>query len=296
MSGNCKETETAVKDESSSDRLRRSTTPDAISVELVSAYAGDRDMSDAEKARIGEQIEERGGMFFSDLFYAISHHYFAPEVARTLWVEVLRHKHLMSEALGRNVRITVATLDYLSNITTEITSPTLISEAYAVEIASLTMRDGMTGLYNHTSCYELLELEFRSHRRYGYSVSLILLDIDDFKLVNDRYGHQEGDRVLIALAKTMLEQVRDSDICCRFGGEEFLTILPFTSSVAETCVIAERIREKAMMITCGELKITVSAGVAVCNEETRTPQDLIERADRALYMAKKKGKNCVVNR
>jgi diguanylate cyclase (GGDEF)-like protein len=291
--GNGNKTAAAAKDESSGDRLRRSAAPDAMSVEVVSAFAGDRAMTDSERASVDARIRERGGVFFSDLLYSISHHYFAPEVAETLWGEVLKHKHMLSESLGRNVRITVATLDYLSNVTDELTSPTLISEAYAIEIANISMRDGMTGLYNHSSCYELLELEFRSHRRYGAGISLILMDIDDFKLVNDRHGHQEGDRILIEVATTMTEQVRDSDICCRFGGEEFVAILPFTSSPGEAREIAERIREKAATIKCGDDWITISAGVAVCDQGIRTPRDLIESADRALYRAKTNGKNRV---
>jgi diguanylate cyclase (GGDEF)-like protein len=293
MGDNRKDAKAAALIENGGDRLRRSASPDAMSVELVSAFAGDRAMTDNERAKVDRQIEARGSVFFSDLFYSISHHYFAPEVAETLWGHVLQHKHLMSEALGRNVRITVATLDYLSNIVDEIASPTVISEAYATEIAALSMRDGMTGLYNHSSCYELLELEFRSHRRYGAGVSLILVDIDDFKLVNDRHGHQEGDRVLIELAKMMAAQVRDSDICCRFGGEEFAAILPFTVNPAEGCEIAERFREKAMAITCGGEGITVSVGVAVCDRWIRSPRELVESADRALYQAKRSGKNRV---
>lgn len=284
----------AAKDESNGDRLRRSAGPDSMSVELVSAFAGDRELTAGERAFVDAQIKERGGVFFSDLFYAISHHYFAPEVAESLWLKVLRHKHVLSEALGRNVRITVATLDYLSNVTDEITSPTLISEAYATEIANISMRDGMTGLYNHSSCYELLELEFRSHRRYGAGIALILMDIDDFKLVNDHYGHQEGDRILIELARTMKEQVRDSDICCRFGGEEFVAILPFTSSPVEAREIAERVRQKAATIICSKHGITISAGVAVCDQGIRSPRDLLNKADRALYRAKRNGKNRVV--
>jgi diguanylate cyclase (GGDEF)-like protein len=265
-----------------------------MSVELVSAFAGDRDMTKSEKARVDAAIKERGGVFFSDLFYAISHHYFAPEVAETLWGQVQKHKRVLSRALGRDVRITVATLDYLSNVTQEMTAPTLISEAYATEIANLSMRDGLTGLYNHSTCYELLELEFRSHRRYGAGISLVLMDIDDFKLVNDQHGHQEGDRILIEVATAMTERVRDSDICCRFGGEEFVAILPFTSSPGEAREIAERIREKAATIECGDDCITISAGVAVCDQGIRTPRDLIESADRALYRAKTNGKNRVV--
>ncbi len=293
MGGNRNDMKASALAESTGDRLRRSVTGDAMSVELVSAFAGDRAMTSSERAQIDLQVENRGGVFFSDLLYAISHQYFAPEIAVTLWDQVLRHKHLMSEKLGRNARITVATLDYFSNITSEFVSPTLISESYVTEIANLSMRDGMTGLYNHSSCLELLELEFRNHRRYGAGVSLILMDIDDFKVVNDRHGHQEGDRILVELAKMMVEQVRDSDVCCRFGGEEFLVILPFTGNPAEACEIAERVRARAMTIMCGEVGITISAGVAVCDQGIQSPRELVESADCALYRAKRDGKNRV---
>ena len=282
------------QDEDDADRLRRTTSPEVMSVELVSAFAGDRKMTEVEKASIRTQKKNRGSVFYSDLLFAISHHYFAPEIAEVLWDKILAHKHLISERLGRNVRITVATLDYLSNVTSELAAPTLISEAYISEIVNLSMRDGMTGLYNHSTCYELLELEFRSHRRYGTGVSLLLLDIDDFKSINDRSGHQEGDRVLVALARTLIDQTRDSDICCRFGGEEFVVILPLSDAPDVACEIAERIRTKAASMSCGRQRITVSIGVAVCNYVTDSPHLLIERADRALYKAKKSGKNRVV--
>ena len=280
-----------VPAETDGDRLRRSTTPDVMPVELVSAFAGDRDLTEVESALIRAQKDSRGAIFFSDLLYAICHQYFAPGLAEDLWNKIVLHKKAMSVRLARNVRITVATLDYLSNVTSDLESPTLISEAYVSEIANLSMRDGMTGLFNHSSCYELLDLEFRRHRRHGSGVSVVLLDIDDFKSVNDEYGHQEGDRVLIELAKIMSERVRDSDICCRLGGEEFAVILPFTNDPGEACEIAERIRADAMRISCGRKHITVSAGVAVRDHRTTSPRALIERADEALYEAKKAGKN-----
>jgi len=280
-------------EENSSDRMRRATTAEVMSVGLVSAFAGDREMSAAEEATIQEQQQMRGGLFYSDLLFAISHNYFAPEIATRLWEEVLAHKHLISEQLGRNVRITVATLDYLANITSELRSLTLISEAHVSEIVNLSMRDSMTGLFNHASCYELLELEYRSHRRYGVGVSLLLLDIDDFKSVNDLGGHQEGDRVLVELAQALLEEARDSDICCRLGGDEFVVILRLTNSPVEAVEIAERIRARAKDISCGERQISVSVGVALCDHMARSPHALMERADRALYQAKLKGKDQV---
>lgn len=282
------------REETSADRLHRSRGPDELPVELVSAFAGDRALTAAEDEQLRAQQARRGKTFYSDLLYGVSHHYFAPEVAEDLWNDVLKHKHLLSEKLQRNVRMTVATLDYLSNITETLSSLTLISEVAISEIASLSMRDGMTGLFNHTSCYELLELEFKSHRRYGAGVSVILLDIDDFKAVNDQHGHQAGDQILIDVAKTLTEQVRDSDICCRFGGEEFVAILPFTGNPGEAEGIAERVREAVSSRTWFGQRVTVSAGVASCDHETDSPEALIDKADRALYAAKRAGKNRVV--
>lgn len=276
------------------ERLQRSWDPDELPVELVSAFAGDRALTADEDEQLRAQQARRGTAFYSDLLYGVSHHYFAPEIAEGLWNEVLKHKHLLSEQLHRNVRMTVATLDYLSNITEALSSLTLISEAAITEIASLSMRDGMTGLFNHTSCYELLELEFKSHRRYGAGVSVIMLDIDDFKAINDQHGHQAGDQILIDVAKIVTEQVRDSDICCRFGGEEFVAILPFTGDPREAHGIAERVRETVSSTTWFGQRVTISAGVASCDHETNSPEALIYKADRALYAAKRAGKNCVV--
>jgi diguanylate cyclase (GGDEF)-like protein len=294
VGGGIEEPSPAGKDENASDRLRRTTTAEVMSVELVSAFSGDREMTVSDNALIRLQKKDRGNLFFSDLLYAISHHYFAPETAEILWNKILSHKHLVSERLGRNVRITVATLDYLSNITNDMSAPTLIAEAYVSKIANLSMRDGMTGLFNHSSCYELLELEFKNHRRYGFGVAVLILDIDDFKSANDGSGHQEGDRILVELAKMLAAEARDSDICCRLGGDEFAVIMRLTNDPVEACRIAQRIRAKAENITCDGRQITISIGVAQCDHEANSPRALMRRADQALYKAKNGGRNQVV--
>jgi diguanylate cyclase (GGDEF)-like protein len=281
-------------DEANDDRLRGTIAPDAVSVGLVSAFAGDRPLTEAEGARIRELQGGRGAAFFSDLIYAVSHHYFAPDIAEDIWNAVLSHKYALSEKLERNVRITVATLDYLSNITGEMRSLTLMSEACVTEIVNLSMRDGMTGLFNHSTCYELMGLEVRNHQRYGMGLGLILLDIDDFKSVNDRWGHQEGDRILVELARTIEAETRESDICCRIGGEEFAVILPFTEFPAEALGIAERIRVAAERLESHGRRVTVSAGVALCAGSGQSVRALVGNADRALYRAKREGKNRTV--
>lgn len=275
-------------------RLRRTVTEDGMSVGLVSAYAGDREMSEAETDIFDRLRQSRGIVFYSDLIYTITHQHFAPEIAEVLWNKVLAHKHAISERLDRNVRITVATLDFLSNIEGELVAPTVISEGHVSRIVNLSMRDGLTGLFNHSSCYELLDLELGSHRRLGGGLSVLMLDIDDFKVVNDLDGHQEGDRILVEMARILREQTRETDICCRFGGEEFVVILPLTDDRNEAPGIAERIRARAESTNPGGRRVTVSVGLASIHHETLTSHELIERADRAMYTAKMAGKNRVV--
>jgi diguanylate cyclase (GGDEF)-like protein len=275
-------------------RLRGNLDPVRLAVDLVSAIAGDRALTEAEAARVRELRSQRGKAFFSDLLYALSHHYFAPEIAEGLWNHVLSNRHMMSERLGRNVRVAVAALDYLTNIRAELGPLTLMPETRVAEIVELSMRDGMTGLFNHTVFYELLDLELRNHGRHGVGVALILLDIDDFKSVNDTWGHQEGDRILTELAEILEQSTRDSDICCRFGGEEFAVIMPYTSDPREALAIGERIRTGTLRCVSHGRAMTLSAGVAVSDRITQSSYDLVERADRALYQAKRTGKNRVV--
>jgi diguanylate cyclase (GGDEF)-like protein len=120
----------------------------------------------------------------------------------------------------------------------------------------------------------------------------MMIDIDDFKGVNDSFGHQEGDRILNVLGTALMRAARESDTCCRYGGEEFAVILPMTDmSIASR--IAARVHVAMVTETAGPRKVTVSVGVASCCELTRSYRDLVRKADAALYQAKRKGKNRV---
>jgi diguanylate cyclase (GGDEF)-like protein len=283
----------SLSDETDSDRRRGILADTALSLDLVSALAGDRPLTEAEKIRLSDLKKSRGLRFFSDLLYSITHQYFPPEVAEDLWTEVIRHKNGLSTALGRNVRIAVATLDYLSNITANFESATLVGEAHIEEIVGLSLRDGLTGLFNHTYFYQQIDFEVKRYVRYGALVSLVLIDIDDFKEVNDSYGHREGDRILTAMGRILMQTARDSDICCRYGGEEFAVILPLTY-VHEAGLIANRLKKKLVYHLPGDKTVTVSIGVASCGKGTETYQYLVEAADGALYQAKRSGKDRVM--
>lgn len=165
-----------------------------------------------------------------------------------------------------------------------------------LKLQELASRDGLTGLFNHRHFQETLARELDRADRYKHPTSLVLLDIDHFKVVNDTYGHPAGDAVLQALSRRVSELLRKSDIFARYGGEEFAVILVETGEKG-AFVLAERLRrgiEQMKVSTDGPtLKITVSLGVTTWNPEHGPVEKakLIEAADRALYRAKKNGRN-----
>lgn len=167
-------------------------------------------------------------------------------------------------------------------------------------LARLVVKDGLTGLYNNTYIKERLLQEIYRAERYKHSLSLLMIDLDDFKAFNDEYGHVEGDKALKGIADIIKESFRPSDISARYGGEEFLVILPETGQ-ENAFLVSERIRERvasyAFEINSSKEKpgfITVSIGLCTFPKSKGSAEDLIIAADNALYKAKKEGKNKVV--
>lgn len=160
----------------------------------------------------------------------------------------------------------------------------------------LSRTDRLTGLNNRGYWEEELKREYVRHRRYGSSASLVIFDIDHFKKVSDTYGHQAGDTVIQSLAKIVSEQIRDTDIAGRYGGEEFVVLLPDVDAAGGR-VFAERLRgvvERLQISHEGQvIPFTVSLGVADLSEPCHDHQQLIERADQALYGSKRNGRNQV---
>jgi len=173
-------------------------------------------------------------------------------------------------------------------------------ERYRKEIdrlKPLTIRDGLTGAYNHRYFMDQLETEVRESNRYHNPLSLMIIDIDHFKGFNDNHGHQAGDYVLRCLTEIATNVLRETDIFARYGGEEFAAIMPNTSE-KEAEEAAERLRQAVesydLRYMGQKLSITISVGVA--SHKTESADDLITKADQPLYVAKDLGRNCVVSR
>ncbi|MBF8258643.1 MAG: GGDEF protein [Actinobacteria bacterium] len=186
------------------------------------------------------------------------------------------------------------------------------------QLHELAVKDTLTSLYNRRYFFHRLNSEIQRSKRYGRTLSLIILDVDNFKRYNDRYGHPAGDKLLRGLAETMIGNIRRSDakpsyevdIACRYGGEEFAVILPEAATVqgvaaaeriratVETkgaVVLAERIRQQVEKSQFeGVIGVTISIGVASYPDHGTDAEALIKAADDALYVAKRTGKNRVV--
>ncbi len=165
-----------------------------------------------------------------------------------------------------------------------------------IRYKKLSITDDLTQLYNSRFFYSKLNGEIARSLRYLHPLSLLLIDIDDFKKLNDRYGHLKGDDVLSAAGKILRDCIRETDSAYRYGGEEFTVILPETE-FKDAMIIAERIKKKVAtqvfyMSKNNALHITVSIGVCQLNSEEEM-NDFIKRADIAMYRAKQAGKNRV---
>jgi diguanylate cyclase (GGDEF)-like protein len=167
-------------------------------------------------------------------------------------------------------------------------------------LSEISARDSLTGLYNRWYVMEKIDSEMNRSLRHGCPVSLIMLDIDHFKRVNDSFGHSTGDRVLRSVGQVLRDSCRVYDVAGRYGGEEFCIVLPETK-VSNTTAVAERIRERlaASRFDVGADSVVVTASIGIAGidslegEASLSPSALIDRADLALYSAKHHGRNRV---
>jgi diguanylate cyclase (GGDEF)-like protein/PAS domain S-box-containing protein len=182
---------------------------------------------------------------------------------------------------------------------------TTVAEAMAMALANLKLRetlrnqairDGLTGLFNRRYMEETLERELSRGKRQGNPMGVIMMDLDHFKEYNDTYGHNAGDELLCALGQLIQEGVRREDIACRFGGEEFLLIMPGASlevslgRANDLCQAVKQLHKSSAALK----PITISAGVAIFPEHGASGKDVIRAADAALYRAKEEGRDRVV--
>jgi len=209
------------------------------------------------------------------------------------WVWVLtKAKVVECDDLGNPIRVSGTHTDISERKTLEAEKA-----AHSRQLEVLATKDSMTNLYNRRYFMESSERLFEISHRYDQPLSFLMIDVDDFKKINDTYGHNYGDKVLVLIAEILKANIRHADILARIGGEEFAILMPNTD-IKEAYVIADRITEimKQQEIDCygRSIKFSVSIGIAQKEQETNTVSELMVFADKALYQVKNGGKGFAV--
>ncbi len=234
-----------------------------------------------------------GPTLYSVIFLTLTHEKYEEEEARLLWNNVKKHLMHLTRVLRRNPGISVAALDYLSNIRDKLSEPVIIEKEKSEFVAETTTKDDLTQLYLRSVFDVVLNKEVAQSNRTNSQLSLLMLDIDDFKQVNDNFGHLQGDVVLREIGKVINQNIRKMDWAARYGGEELAIIMP-DASPKKSLLLAERIREMIAQIEFDHFSVTVSIGISHAGPDCNTSEKLTQEADAALYEAKRRGKNQVV--
>ncbi|HCW44439.1 MAG TPA: hypothetical protein DGU45_03895 [Planctomycetes bacterium] len=264
-------------------------------IDILAILAGDRYIDDVQLEAITQNLGPLGQDYHVDLIELITHERHDPERSRDLWKGICQHKREMEQSLGRKVGVRVAAADYLIHDRQVLDAPRLVSRGLMERLVSQVSRDPLTRLHNRRHLDEILRREIHRVRRYGGRFTVLLVDLDHFKEVNDCHGHVAGDTVLQEVSVRLERAVRETDTVGRWGGDEWLLILPET--VPEDARVLSRrlrsdVREKA--VTLGdstELSMTVSVGIAGYPESGRTIQDLLGKASEELRKAKSSGRD-----
>jgi diguanylate cyclase (GGDEF)-like protein len=269
---------------------------DQLHKRINALLADDRCDPDLLLSRLRELGETEGIRVHAAALHVLAHLRIPEIQAERLLADLLRHRRDLSRALGRDPGLRVAAIDYLSNVKKLLANPAVVESAQLEKTERSALTDPLTRLYNRRHFARALALEVRRSHRYSLRLSLLMLDLDAFKRLNDRHGHLFGDQVLQRVGRELRRAVRDADTPCRHGGEEFTVILPETDRLGAYAV-AERIRQRIRhsfeqhAVDGKHVDVGLSGGIASYPVDGEDPPSLIARADQALYLAKRQGKN-----
>lgn len=219
---------------------------------------------------------------------------FSEHQAKEHWKNICQTLEELENKLGKKVNLYLAIVDYFTGANKVINSPVLVEIKVLRETEEMAMQDSLTGAFNRRYMDIYLRKEINRCNRYEKSFSVMLLDIDDFKKINDTYGHVVGDTILSEISLIFKSTIREEDVFCRYGGEEFLIIMPETTAEKAVCLY-QRIKEKLLKSDIHKhFGVTVSAGTARFTPNKDNLVNLIRYADISLYKAKAQGKNQIV--
>jgi diguanylate cyclase (GGDEF)-like protein len=234
-------------------------------------------LADIESIANDEKIRKRyenkhKNCLYSTILLSLTHESFQERESKSLWNKIIAHMKKLNQILGRNVGISVASLDYLTNVKNTLSEPKIIEENKSAFIAGATTKDELTGLYLREVFDVVLKKEIEEANRKNTFLCLLMIDIDNFKKINDKYGHLKGDEVLSKIGTTINDSVREMDLAARYGGEEMVVLMPRVD-IEQAYKAAQRIRKAIEQIQFKEFFVTVSIGLS------QTSRKLIHRTN-----------------
>jgi diguanylate cyclase (GGDEF)-like protein len=242
--------------------------------------------------------KELGPDLYVVLLFVLTHLEFTVQQARRHWQRILDQWADLNRTLSPPVDLRVAVLHYFIRTQKKLRNPAIVEMRILRRTQDSVITDELTGLYNYRYFQDRAPTEVRRAEREGNILTLLMLDVDDFKAFNDTRGHLAGNVALRRLAGVLKRRVRDTDVVARYGGEEFAILLPNTPKLG-ALKVAEKIRGAVERAEVGrgekpeQKALTISIGVASSPGDATSLDELVDRADRALYIAKSMGKNCV---
>lgn len=257
-------------------------------------YSGvlDPQQLDRKLEKLGAEYSDTA---YSELIYLLTHLRFDAAEAKDHWQKLLAHHHDMGRRLASSVDLRVALVSYFLEIAKKLENPTVIELRLLERAEALAYWDELTGLRNYRFFCECLAQEILRGEKFRSPLSLVMIDVDEFKLYNDKQGHAAGNEALAQIGRLIADSIRQVDIAARYGGEEFAIICPRTGKTGAR-MVAERARiaiEEHFSSQQALQELTVSMGVATCPADAEEDAELIRCADRALYTAKESGRNQV---
>ncbi len=239
-------------------------------------------------------VDSGGQEVYPILFHVLTNLVIEPDEAEQCWQDILEHYAELNHVLGRKVSLRTAICDYFCSIHKSLKNPKVVEIHIFEKTVKASRYDSLTKLYNRQFFDETIEREINRARRHNLDLSVLFFDLDDFKHINDSFGHLAGDKVLQHIAQIILSEKRSEDIATRYGGEEIVLILPETDKV-NAMVLGERIRQRVAATEIrykgNRIRLTISGGLASYPFNASNTPDLMKCADQALYRAKGSGKN-----
>lgn len=275
--------------------LQRFRDMEAQGVDILALLAGDQTLDDTRLETLSRLLGPLGEDYHADLIELLTHERHDPERSRDLWRGIVQHKKEMERTLGRPVGVRVAAADYLIHDRQVLEAPRLISREPLTDMLKQVTLDPLTQLPNRRQLDDILRRELKRARRYGGKFTVLMIDLDLFKAINDGHGHIAGDMVLQEVSRRLQSAIRETDTLGRWGGDEWLMVLPETAP-EDALILTRRlrtdVRKKAVILGDGTgVQTSISIGLSGYPGQGRTIQDLVGEASEALRSAKGSGRD-----